>query len=135
MILLDTSTLSVVFRRKIEAGTEGAEARAFRGLVAENAPLSVPGIVVQELLSGVKTPEQTATLRERIEGLPLVLATRDDHYRAADIFNQCQSKGIAAATVDCLIAATALTHKARLWTLDQDFPHIARVCHLNLFKI
>lgn len=135
MILLDTSVLSAIFRRKSLAAVENAEAAAFRRMIRENTPVSTPGIAVQEVLSGVRTPEQAARLREELEGLPFVFATRREHYLAADIFNQCQTQGIAAATVDCLIAATAIAHRAKLWTLDQDFPLIGRVCDLEIFQL
>lgn len=135
MILLDTSVLSLALRRRQvpAAGPERRTAAALVWMVMEDRPLAVPGIVAQELLSGVRTPEQFARLEEVLAGFPLVLAGEDDHREAARLANRCRAAGIAAATVDCLIAAQALRRGAELYTTDPDFAHIAACCGLRLF--
>lgn len=134
MILLDTSALSLIFRRKTEPA-ENAHAAAFRRLLRKKEPLGVPGIVVQEILSGIKSPIQHTALRRDLEGLAYYLATLDDHYRAAELFNHCRSRGIAPSTVDCLVAATCIGHRALLWAQDRDFERIAQFSSLKLFTV
>ena len=58
MIVLDTSVLSLVFRRKAKAAVDPPAALALRRMIADDWPLGIPGIVLQELLSGVRTPTQ-----------------------------------------------------------------------------
>lgn len=134
MIVLDTSVLSLVFRRAAAATTHPA-VRQFRRLVDDDAGLAVPGIVFQELLSGVKNPEDFKRLEEALSGFPLLLADRVAHRRAAMVRNACRSAGIAAASFDCLIAAQALIADAELFTLDADFVHVARATRLKLTRI
>lgn len=131
MIVVDTSVLSLAFRRK--AGAESEAAKLLERLILRRAPLWVPGIVLQELLSGIRAPEQARRLLRLMEGFPLLLADRDSHVEAAAILNACRSAGVAATAMDCLIAAQALQRKATLLTADADFERIARQCGLALF--
>ena len=109
--------------------------RRFIDLVASDAPIAIPGIVLQELLSGVKTAAEFRQLDELLSGFPLLLASRRIHVRGAEIRNVCRLHGVAAATVDCLIAAHAVLEDAELMTLDDDFALIARHTALRLMPI
>ena len=133
MIVLDTSVLSTVFRRRSTV-PEPPVIETFRGLVSRDEPLIVPGIVYQEILTGVRTPEQHRALSAALSGFPVMLATRDHHVRAAEIARSCRAAGVATSTVDCLIAAHALRRGCSLFTLDSDFDRIARVTGLRLFR-
>ena len=52
----------------------------------------MPGVVLQELLSGVKDPAQGERIKELMEGYPLILATKEQHVEAAK-YIQCMQKG------------------------------------------
>ncbi len=134
MILVDTSILSLAFRRREKANSEPSHVRILRRLVAENAPLAVPGIVLQELLSGVRTEDEFHRLQGLMEGFPLVLASREHHLEAAQIANQCRSAGVSVSTVDCLIAAMAIKTNSQLLSTDKDFARMAFHCSLQLFR-
>lgn len=134
MILVDTSILSLAFRRRAREVPEAAEARVLRALVEGDDDVRVPGIVFQELLSGVRTGKEHQALRAALEGFPLVLATREDHEAASVLANGCRAAGIAAATVDCLIAAQAMRRAASLFTTDADFEKMRRVADLRLYR-
>ena len=131
MILLDTSVLSAAFRRR-DAGQSHEAAFRLRRMIAEDWPLAVPGIVSQELLSGVRTPEEWKRLQEVMEGFPVFLADQEDHFTAARVANTCRQRGVASSTVDCLIAAQAIRRRANLFTLDQDFQRIATCSELQI---
>ena len=133
MILLDTSVLSLVFRRRRRGEPEPQVAATLRHLVAEDAPMGVPGIVLQELLSGVRTAQEFDRLKDLMEGFPAMMARREDHVTGARIANACARKGVPTSTVDCLIAALAISRKAALFTLDTDFARMAPHCGLTLF--
>jgi len=135
MIVVDTSVLSAAFRRGKRRPIEARSVQRFAELVKSDAPLAVPGVVLQELLSGVKTATEFSKLDDLLGGFPLLLASRQTHVRAAEIRNRCRAKGVAAATVDCLIAAHALLADADLMTLDHDFRLIARHTDLRLLAI
>lgn len=134
MILIDTSVLSLAYRRRIKTSPEPPLVQTFRRLVEEDQPIAIPGIVLQELLSGVRTPSEFARLQELMEGFPLLIATQEHHVGAAKIANACHQAGIAASTVDCLIASMTVASKSQLFTGDEDFQRIAPHCGLQLFK-
>ncbi len=130
MILLDTSVLSVAFRR---SPGQGAAHWACRFDPCTSCGRR-PGIILLEILGGTRTAEQRTRLQNTIAGFPVVLATTGDHVRAAEVRSAAANAGIAAATVDTLIAAQALERSAELFTLDVDFEHVARVAPLLLHR-
>lgn len=134
MILVDTSVLSLAFRRKIKTKPESPLVGILRRLVEQDQPIVVPGIVLQELLSGVRTETEYERLCDLMDGFPLMLATREHHLEAARIANTCRQAGISVSTVDCLIAAMAITTKSQLLTGDEDFERMASCCDLHLLK-
>jgi hypothetical protein len=83
VIVLDTSLLSLVFRRRSQRVSASPVVALFCDLVATDATLAVPGIVLQELLSVVRGQDQFRELRRVMEGFPLLLATELHHVRAA----------------------------------------------------
>lgn len=134
MILLDTSILSLAFRRQPGGAPEPRELEILRQLISEDAPLAIPGIAVQELLSGVRDEARFRTARQHLAGFQVILAEEPDHHFAARVFNACLDSGITPSTVDCLIAAQTIANSAELWTLDRDFSDIARCTALKLFR-
>ena len=131
MIVLDTSVLSHAWRR---ARRDENVAASLTDLIRQrNKTLAIPGIVVQELLAAPRTDEQ----RDRLEGMTrsfrILLADRELHIEAADIETSCVRRGITPGTVDCLIAAHTLRADADLFTVDEDFKHIAKHTGLRLY--
>jgi predicted nucleic acid-binding protein len=49
---------------------------------------------------------------------------------AAAIFRLGHAKGVSLTTMDALIAAIALDHRASVFTVDKDFSRIARLTGL-----
>ena len=135
MIVLDTSVLSAAFRRRKPTEPEPAAVTAVRRMVSEDWPLSIPGVVLQELLSGVRLREQFRKLESLTAGFPLLLAARREHVLAARISNTCRRTGVSVSTVDCLIAAQTITAAGRLFTLDKDFEKIAAHTDLKLLAV
>jgi predicted nucleic acid-binding protein len=105
-----------------------------RRFIEQDHPVAVPGIVLQELRSGVRIETEFKRLQNLMAGFPLILATREDHLEAAKIANQCRQAGVAVSTVDCLIAAVAIKAESRLLTNDRDFSRIASHCPLQLVR-
>ena len=103
-------------------------------MILEDVPLAIPGIVLQEILSGVRTEAQFGKLQRSLEAFPIISAEPQHHVLAARIANACRRKGVAASTIDCLIAALATSSDAFLFTLDEDFGRMAPVCGVKLFR-
>lgn len=92
----------------------------------------VPGIVLQELLSGTRSAAQRRRLEKVLEGFEVLTASVDDHRLAATIRDDCRRSGVVVAAIDCLIAAQVIREGAHLLTLDRDFDRIAAVSTLRL---
>jgi predicted nucleic acid-binding protein len=132
MILVDTSVWSLALRRTSGSGPIHPAAARLRRSIEDDEDVRLPGIVLQEVLSGVRHPEQLARLRSGLRGFPVEVATEEIHVRAAEIFNGCRAAGIAGSATDCLIAATADRLGARLLTVDGDYARMAGVVALDL---
>jgi predicted nucleic acid-binding protein len=121
VIFADTTVLSLAFRRRPPQAAEHPAVIRLRAAILAATPVVVPGICVQELLSGVRSAGQVRALERLIAPFPVALASRAHHVAAARIANACRAAGVAASTVDCLIAALTVEHGARLLTTDDDF--------------
>ena len=136
MILLDTSVLSAVLRRRKAGPSERRLAEILDTLLATAERIGVPGLVLQEILSGIREPNQFKRIRDVIfSGYPIVLAEIDDHLLAATLVNACARKGVAISSVDGLLAALAVNRNASLFTTDRDFVRVSQLFPLKLFPI
>ena len=135
MILLDTSVLSRAFRRR-QPGARGQQLRASVDvLISGEADLGLPGIVLQEVLSGVRSEKQFSELQHRLtSAFAVILPTARDHVEAARLKNRCLGKGLSPSGTDCLIAAMAISRGDELFAMDEDFETIARHAPLKLYR-
>jgi predicted nucleic acid-binding protein len=80
LIVVDTSIWSLAFGRRSwpKGGTPGV-VKLLQKLTREKQRVVVPGIVLQDLLSGVKDPAQGGRIKDLMEGYPLILATKEQH--------------------------------------------------------
>lgn len=135
MILFDTSVLSRVFRRRRPGAEERRLQVVFEELMASDVPLGLPGIVLQEVLSGIRAPRQFSDLRTKLRAaFTVVPAGVPEHVEAARVKNVCLGKGLSVSGVDCLIAACTITGNHELFAVDEDFEAIARHAPLRLFR-
>lgn len=128
MILVDSSVWVDFFRSS--PGRAGAE---LRRMIEENEPFALAGVVVAEVLQGLTRDSG------RIEGFlaqwDLLEPQGFETYReAAAIYRAARARGVSLTTIDTLIAAVALEHGARVFTLDQDFSRTARITGLALYR-
>ena len=135
MILFDTSVLSRVLRRRHPGPAERRLRAVFDELMASDDPLCLPGIVLQEVLSGVRSERQFAELSGRVLAAFSILPEGvSEHVEAARVRNVCLAKGLNVSGVDCLIAACAITGGHELFTVDEDFEAIAKHTPLKLYR-
>jgi predicted nucleic acid-binding protein len=115
------------------SSSPGAAGRELRRLIAEAEPLVITGVVITEILQGltrdVNRIERLLGMWELLE--PSGISTYSE---AAFIFRQARAKGVTVTTIDVLIAAIAIEHRAVVFTLDKDFSRIARITGLGLYK-
>jgi predicted nucleic acid-binding protein len=135
VILLDTSVLSTVLRRRQAGAPERALSDRLEKILKAGERVAVPGVVLQELLSGIREPSVFEKVKNvLLRSYPLMTASVGDHVLAADVVNRCKRKGVAASSIDALITALALNARARLFTTDEDFKHISRIVDLRLLE-
>lgn len=124
MIVVDTSVWSRALRRRPGATVDPA-ARLLARLIEDHEQLGIPGIVYQEILSGVRDSSQFQRLRGALDPFEILVATKDEHLLASGIANRCRARGVATSTPDSLIAAIAAHRGATLLTADRDFVRMA----------
>ncbi len=135
MIVLATSMLSLAYRRRRTSEAEAKIVHHLQDRIRDRTPVAIPGIVLQELLTGVREETAFESLLNRLDGFPILTATPAEHIQAAQILNRCTRAGIACGTVDALIAAQTVWRDGELMTLDADFSRIAPLCGLKLYKV
>ena len=126
-VLVDTSVWSLALRRgndRLNAEEIGS-VRELARLVDEGRA-HLTGLVRQELLSGIRTPEQFEKLREALRAFPDEIATVEDHEAAAKNSNALRSKGIAAPVVAVLLCTMALRRGWEFFTRDADFTNFRK---------
>jgi hypothetical protein len=134
VILLDTSVLSHVYRRPANAAPSEVVSR-FTSLVEEGLPLAIPGVVFQEILSGMRDHRQFDHLRAILDGFPRILADERDHLEAARLMNLFRQRGITASSIDALIGAMTILRDGILFTVDRDFAPFAKFASLRILEL
>ena len=129
MILVDTSVWIDFF-----SSSPGRAGRELRRLIDEVEPFALTGFVVTEILQGLT---RDVSRIERFLSMWDLLEPRgfSTYREAAAISRLARSKGISLTTIDTLIAAIALDHRASLFTLDKDFSRVARITALRLHPL
>jgi predicted nucleic acid-binding protein len=135
VILFDTSVLSRVFRRKRPGAEERRLQAVFEELMASDVPLGLPGIVLQEVLSGIRSHRQFSDLAAKLlAAFTVVPEGIREHVEAARVKNVCLGKGLNVSGGDCLIAACTIAGNHELFAVDEDFEAIAKHVPLKLFR-
>lgn len=128
MILVDSSVWVDFFSSS--PGRAGGE---LRRMIEESEPFALTGVVVAEVLQGLTRDagaiEGFLAQWEMLE--PRGFAT---YRRAAAIYRMARAKGVSLTTIDTLIAAIALEHRASVFTLDRDFSRITLMTGLGLYR-
>jgi predicted nucleic acid-binding protein len=135
VIVVDTSVLSLAYRRPRATQPESPAVALFREAVKRDVPVLVPGIVSQELMSGLRSRSALLRMAGLLRAFAMPAVDFEIHIKAARIHATCQRRGLAASTIDCLIAAHALNLGAALLTVDRDFQRMAEACPLRIIPV
>jgi predicted nucleic acid-binding protein len=129
LILVDSSVWIDFFRSG--PGRAGDE---LRRMIGDAEPFALTGVVVAEVLQGLT--REVSRIEHYLSQWELLEPRGFRTYReAAAIFRQGRAKGVSLTTIDALIAAIALEHRASVFTLDKDFSRIARLTGLPLYPL
>jgi predicted nucleic acid-binding protein len=103
-------------------------------MIADAEPFAIAGVVVSEVLQGLT--RHVGQIERYLSMWDILEPAGFSTYReAAAIFRLARSKGIRLSSIDTLIAAIAMHHRAAVFTLDQDFSRIARLTNLPLHPL
>jgi predicted nucleic acid-binding protein len=128
VILIDTSAWIEYFRATGSAAA--VEVRRLLSEEADQAAMCEP--VAMEILSGASDDSTHEKLERLVNGLPsLRIDTSVDFRVAAQIHRGARRAGRTIRSInDCLIAAVAIRHSARIVHRDSDFEVIASMTNL-----
>jgi len=101
-------------------------------MIADAEPFALTGVVVTEILQGLR--RDVSRLEHYLSQWEMLEPKGFSTYReAAGILRAAGAKGVSVTTIDVLIAAIALEHGATLFTLDKDCTRIAGTIRLPLY--
>lgn len=130
-VIVDTSVWSYALRHKGKMDKHPS-LEILKDLIDGDDDIRILGVILQEILSGVKKQEDFERLRDYFLDIPLVEPGRMDYEDAARMRNELLGKGIQTTTIDALIAACSIRNGFCLLTADKDFFHMAKYVDLKL---
>jgi tRNA(fMet)-specific endonuclease VapC len=118
MVVVDTSIWISFFNRPTSV-----EKHALDDLLDRDNVVLV-GVVLTELLQGVRSKTERDTLHDLLSALPYLEMTFETWLSAGDLSSLLLRKGRTLGFSDLLIAALAQQHSYPVYSLDQGFGHI-----------
>ena len=111
MVLVDTSIWIALYRKK------GAAIGQKIWMLAARNEAAVAGQIWVEFLGGFRQQSLRQAYEEKLRAYPFLETTRAAYDLAADFLAAHPRLGAG----DAIVAATAITSGAALWTADRDF--------------
>lgn len=130
-VIVDTSVWSLALRRNNPV-KDLMTAKFARVISAGRVVL--PGIVRQEILSGIRDQSAYVQLQNKLRAFPDFTLSVEDYETAAEFFNTCRRHGIQGANTDFLICAIAHRHDCLILTTDKDFDLFAQYIPVPLLN-
>lgn len=133
IVLVDTCVWSLALRRSsYDLSVEESRVLEILKEAILEGRAQMPGVVRQELLSGVRHKAQFDVLQtatRAFDDVPLAIA---DYEKAAAANNLCRSAGISGSTTDFLLCAIAMRRQWGILTIDRDFVRYAELLPIQL---
>ena len=132
-VLVDTSIWSLALRRRPETLSRPDRALTDSlAVIIRTGEAKIIGPIRQELLTGIRTGSQFATLKGRLRQFRDEPLVTEDFESAAQLSNRCIGAGIAVTDVDLLICAVASLRDWSVFSVDRDFLHYSRELKIRL---
>lgn len=130
MVLVDTSVWADCLN-----GHASPQALTLRSLIEDEVEIFTTGLIVQEVLQGIREKGKRAMIRKDLEEFICIQPSLQTHIDSAELFSTCRKKGITVRkSIDCVIAMLAIEYDLEVLQKDRDFPLIAQVMPLKLFE-
>lgn len=135
-VLIDTSVWSLALRRKREdlSPRENAIVRELTELIREGR-VCIVGLIRQELLSGIRFPDQFEKIRSLLREFPDEQIMTSDHESAALHSNACRGQGVSPSLVGLLICQVGASRGWPIFTTDPDFQQYAKIIPIQLYNV
>jgi predicted nucleic acid-binding protein len=124
-VLIDTSAWVEFFRRPASRAAETVDR-----LLKDDAAC-VTGVVLAELLRGIRSADERAVLLEKLHALPFLDTTQQIWTAAGTLAARLGERGVTLPLTDIVIAAVAQAYDCRIYTTDA---HFTRIPHLTLYQ-
>lgn len=125
MVVVDTAVWVDFFRGRNEP-VRAALRELIRGRQAV-----LTGIVLAEVLQGIRTHQEADSVRSEFASLHYYETARDTWSRAGSLSGELRQKGLTIPLTDLIIAVLAMEYDAEVFTTD---PHFAKVPGLKLYR-
>ena len=128
MVLVDTTVWIDFFSARSLPHVE-----VFENLISDRADICICGIILTEVLQGIRKDavyENTRELFKKLIFLPMLYST---FLKAAEIYRSLRQQGITVRKpVDCMIASVAIENEIPVLHNDKDFKPIELFCGLKI---
>ena len=131
-VIVDTSVWSLALRRRCNL-QEVPQVVALRELILDSN-VALIGVIRQEVLSGIREPEQFTRLRDYLRAFPNLELEIEDYEKAAEFYNTCRKNGIQGSNTDFLICAVAYRYGYIILTTDGDFTLFGKYLPVTLWQ-
>lgn len=128
MVLIDTSIWIDFFEHPVSPYADRLEY-----LIRNHNQAVLCGIVLQEVLQGIRDNKSYVVTKERLTKLPYLDMSKEVHLAAASLYRSLRAKGITIPSVDTSIAALAIYNHIPLFTKDYHFDIITKHTRLKLY--
>lgn len=128
MVLVDTSVWIDFFQRPDSPSIKQLEA-----LIKDNNRAVICGIILQEILQGIRNDGSYTLAKARLSALPFIITNKDVYLSASAIYRTLRTKGITVPAVDVTIASLAILNEIPVLTNDKHFSTIALYSDLMLY--
>ena len=112
---------------------ESRSAAELVALIKGHNRVSLCGVVLQEVLQGIRNQKSFELVRERLLKFPFIEANRETWLLAASLYRDLRSKGITMPPVDVTIAAIAIQNDVSLFSRDVHFEEVTKISRLRLY--
>jgi predicted nucleic acid-binding protein len=129
VVLIDTSIWIDFFQSPVSP-----QAAKLEDLIREHNRAVLCGIILQEILQGIRDNKSHAVTKERMTKLPYLDMSKEVHLAAASLYRSLRAKGMTVPSADTSIAALAILNHIPLYTKDEHFNIIAKHTKLELYE-
>ncbi len=118
-VIIDTSAWIEFFNKSdSEIGDIAAK-------IIESDNVILMGVVMAELLCGIRNKKEANKLHDLFEVLPYADTVPEDWVQTGTALNHLRKKGITVPLTDALIATVAKRNNYSILTIDSHFTHLS----------